>query len=157
MRYLVDALIFMLLSLFAMLWSGCISGMGYSTEDRVTAAAREYGQGVRWGRLEDAAIHLKAEQKKRFYDRHKEVEDELEINDWELISLDVDKSDKKKTRATARCEYQWTLKRQGLLQKTSTEQKWEELGGHWVMLSETRTRGKPLTLFDEPSKEAAAK
>ena len=157
MRYLVDAIIFALLSLFAMLWSGCISGMGYSTEDRVTAAAREYGPGVRWGRLEDAAIHLKVEQKKRFYEKHKEVEDELEINDWEMISLDVDKSDKKRTRATARCEYQWTLKHEGLLQKTSTEQKWEELGGRWILVSETRTKGKSLMLFDEPAKEPTAK
>jgi hypothetical protein len=154
LRYLVDVVILAILSLFAVLWGGCIAGMGYSTQDRVTEAAREYNDGVRWGRLEQAADHLQKDARDRFYERHKNVEDELEIADMEIVSLKVDKSDKKVTRATASVEYTWSLKRVGLVEKTITEQKWEEHNRDWVMVAETRKRGSPLTIFDEPAKSA---
>jgi hypothetical protein len=154
MRYLVDVVILALLSLFAVLFGGCITGMGYSSEDRVMSAAREYNEGVRWGRLEQAADHLRKPERDRFYDRHKILEEELEIADCEIISLTVDKSDKKVTRATANVEYTWTLKHVGLVEKTTVLQKWEEVSTSWVLVSETRKRGKPLTLFDEPIKDA---
>jgi hypothetical protein len=153
LRYLVDVAILAILSLFAMLWGGCIAGMGYSTEDRVTQAARDYNEGVRWGRLEKAADFLNKESRDRFYERHKNVEDELEIADMEIVSLTVDKSDKKVTRAVANVEYTWTLKRVGLLEKTTTEQKWEERSHDWVLVSETRKKGSPLTIFDEPTRK----
>ena len=153
MRYLIDVAILTLLSLFAVLFGGCLAGMGYSTEDRVTAAAREYNEGVRWGRLEKAADHLQKAERDRFYDRHKNVEDELEIADCEIVSLVIDKSDKKVTRATATVQYAWTLKRVGLVEKTTTVQKWEERDREWLLVSETRKKGSPLTLFDEPGKK----
>ena len=73
-----------------------------------------------------------------------------------MVGLDIDKSDKKHDRATARMVYTWTLKTVGLLQKTNTEQKWEETNGDWIMVSETRTKGAPLTLFEEPAKPPTA-
>jgi hypothetical protein len=135
----------------ALLVSGCIAGAGYSTRDRVTLVAREYTDGVRWGKLEQASAHLPADKRHRFFDRLKAVEDELEIADYELISLDVDKHDKKMNRATARVDYTWALKSRGLIEKTSTEQLWEERDGDWVLAAETRVRGAPLSIFDEPA------
>jgi hypothetical protein len=130
--------------------AGCIAGMGYTTRDRVTAAAREYNEGVRWGRLEQAAAHLERARRAGFVDRHKALEDELEIADYELVSLELDKSDKKLPRATARVEYTWSLKRRGLVEKTSTDQRWEERDGEWLLAAEVRVKGAPLSLFDEP-------
>jgi hypothetical protein len=153
LRVFVDAVILAILSLFAMLWGGCIAGMGYSSEDRVIQAAREYNEGVRWGRLEKAADHLMKDARDRFYERHKNVEDELEIADMEIVSVELDKSDKKVTRAVARVEYTWTLKRVGLVEKTTTEQKWEERNRDWLLVAETRKKGSPLTLFDEPERK----
>jgi hypothetical protein len=153
LRWFTELCIVVILSLVAILYSSCITGMGYSAQDRITQAAREYNDGVRWGRLEQAASHLSKDSRPQFYERHKSVEDELEIADYELVSLDLDKSDKKITRAVARVQYTWTLKRVGLLEKTYTEQKWEEQGYKWVLMSETRTKGSPLTLFDEPAKK----
>ena len=37
------------------LCAGCLAGAGYSTRDRVVAPTREYNEGVRWGRIEDAS------------------------------------------------------------------------------------------------------
>jgi hypothetical protein len=152
-RFVTELAILAILSLIAILYSGCISGFGYSQQDRVTLAAREYNNGVRWGRLEQAAMHLQQKERKHFYDQHKDLEDDLEIADCEMVSLELDKSDKKHPRAIARVEYTWSLKTVGLVEKTFTEQKWEELGGDWVMMSETRTKGEPLTLFAEPPKK----
>jgi len=128
---------------------GCVAGAGYSTRDRVTNAAREYNDGVRWGRWEQAAQHVATDSRTHFLDRHKALEDDLEIADYELVAIDIDKS-QKKYKATARVDYTWTLKRVGLVQKTSTMQRWEERSEGWVMASEERLKGAPLTLFDEP-------
>jgi hypothetical protein len=138
--------------LFALLLSaGCVAGAGYSMRDRVTAAAREYNDGVRWQKWEQAAAHIAKDTRIKFLERHQAYEDELEIADYELVAIDLDKSDKKRDRATARVDYTWTLKRQGLLQKTSTLQRWEEKEGGWMMEREERLRGAALPLFDEPA------
>jgi hypothetical protein len=150
LRYLADVMILAFLSLFAVLFGGCITGMGYSSIDRVTEATRDYNDGVRWDMLERAAGHLPQTARSRFYERHKNLEDDLEIADYEIVSLELDKSDKKMNRATCRVQYTWTLKNVGLVRKTTTEQKWEEQGSSWVMVAETRKKGSPLTLFDEP-------
>jgi len=134
----------------ALVLAGC-AGSGYSTRDKITQAAREYNDGVRWQKWEQAASHIAKDERTRFLERHQAYEDELEIADYELVAIDIDKSDKKKDKATARIDYTWTLKRQGLLQKTSTLQRWEEGSDGWVMCSEERLRGAALPLFDEPS------
>ena len=136
------------------LCAGCIAGMGYTTRDRVTLAAREYNEGVRWGKLDQAGQYVRREERERFFDRHKRLEDELQFVDFEVTQLDVDKSDKKHDRATVRVEYTWTLRSTGLVEKTATLQKWEEDHGTWTIRSETRTKGSPLTLFAEPVKAA---
>ena len=135
----------------ALTLSGCIIGGGYSTRDKVTEAAREYNDGVRWGKYDQAAKHVLRDKRDAFVERHKALEDELEIADYELTQIDIDKS-KKPTKVTARVDYTWTLKRRGLVEKTTTEQQWEERDGEWVVAREERVKGAPLSLFDEPSK-----
>ena len=154
-RFVAELTILAILSLVAILFSGCMAGMGYSAKDRVKTAAEEYNEGIRWGKLEQAGIHIKKDLRKKFWDRYKAVEDDLEIADSEMISLEVDKTDKKHDRATCRVQYSWSLKQVGLVEKTSTEQKWEEEKGEWVLVSETRTKGSPLAIFDEPAKPKA--
>lgn len=138
---------------FALALSGCMAGFGYSTMDCVTTAAREYNEDVRWGRWPQAVVHVPADQRSRFLERHKTLEDEVEIVDYEMIPLDLTKTgDKKTTRATARLAYTWTSRSSGLVEKTVTDQIWEEKGTQWVVASETRSKGAPLILFDEPAK-----
>jgi hypothetical protein len=140
----------LLLGLGLLVAGGCMSD--YSARDRVTIAAREYNDGVRWFNLEKAAKHLRKEERDRFYERHQLVEDELEIADYEVVSIEVDKSDKKKNRATARVDFTWTLKRVGIVEKTSVVEKWEEDGNTWVLARIERVRGKPLSIFSEPER-----
>src|SRR5688572_33416446 len=99
-------------ALFAMVLAGCIDGAGYTTRDRVTLALRDYNEGVRWNQLDKAGNFVPKDARDRFFEKHKAIEDELELADYEMTRLDVIKG--KKNRATARVEYQWSLKRRGL-------------------------------------------
>ena len=132
-----------------LLLAGCMPGMGYSTIDQVTNAAREYIEDVRWGRYDQAADHIPKDHRDRFVERHTSLEEDLEIADFELVNIVVDKA---KQTATARVDYTWTLKNRGIVEKTTTKQAWEKQDGHWIMASETRVKGAPLVLFDEPAK-----
>ena len=141
-------------TLFALLLcSGCIAGMGYSSLDQVTNAAREYNNDVRWGRFDQAAKHVPTDTRQRFIDKHANLAEELEIADFELTNIEVDK---KKATATARLEYTWSLKSRGIVEKTTTKQKWEKRDGDWVLAREERVKGSPLVLFDEPKAVAEA-
>jgi hypothetical protein len=132
---------------------GCMAGMGYSTMDQVTNAAREYNNDVRWGRYDQAAKHVPSTDRQRFVERHSSLEEELEIADYELVNIEVDK---KKQTASARVDYSWSLKTRGIVEKTTTRQKWERRDMDWVLASEERVKGAPLVLFDEPARTAAA-
>lgn len=128
--------------------TGCIGAMEYSSLDQVTIAAREYNQDVRWGRYDKAAKHVPVDTRQRFIDKHANLEEELDIEDFEMSGIEVDKT--KKT-ATARVEYTWSLKTRGIVEKTTTRQKWERRDGEWVLASEERVKGSPLVFFDEPA------
>ncbi len=136
--------------LLAAVLPGCLSGMGYSTADQVLNAAREYNQDVRWGRYDQAADHIPKDERERYVERRTALEDNLEIADFELVNIVIDK---KKSTAVARVEYTWTLKDQGIVKKTTTKQSWEKQGQAWVVAKETRVKGSPLVLFDEPAKD----
>ncbi len=131
--------------------TGCIGAMEYSSLDQVTIAAREYNQDVRWGRFDKAAKHVPVDTRDRFIAKHSNLEDELDIEDFEMSGIEVDKT--KKT-ATARVEYTWSLKARGIVEKTTTKQKWERRDSEWVLASEERVKGAPLVFFDEPKPAA---
>jgi hypothetical protein len=134
--------------------TGCIAALGYSTMDQVTQAAREYNEDVRWGRFDKAAKHVPGDVRQRFIDKHSNLEDDLEIAEFEMTNIEVDK---KKQTATARIDYTWSLKTRGIVEKTTTKQKWERRDSDWVVAGEERVKGTPLVFFDEPAAHAATK
>jgi hypothetical protein len=140
-----------LLIVSAVVLVGCIAGMGYSTVDQVTNAAREYNNDVRWGRYEQAATHVPSDRRARFVEKRTQLDDELEIADFELVNIVIDK---KKETASARVDYTWLLKERGIVEKTTTRQSWERRDGVWVVAEEVRLKGAPLSLFDEAPRAA---
>ncbi len=124
--------------------------MGYSSTEKVTLAAREYNEDVRWGRFDQAASKIIKEERNRFIEKRSNFGDDLEIADYEITGIEVDK---KKQTATARVEYQWMLKNRQLLEKTVTRQEWEKRGFEWVIVKEVRVKGAPLAIFDEKKAE----
>src|SRR5258706_997830 len=98
LRFAAELALLTVLAALAVLVTGCMLGDGYTARDKVTNAAREYNDGVRWGRYEIAAEHIAPERRQRFVERHKALEEELEIADYEMTGIEIDV---KKTRATA--------------------------------------------------------
>ena len=139
----------MRLLVLVLLLPGCWAGMGYSVMDQVSTAAREYNEDVRWGRYDKAAKHVPTDVRQRFIDKHANLEEDLEIADFEMTNIEVDK---KKRTATARIEYTWSLKTRGIVEKTTTKQKWESRNDEWVVAREERVKGAPLVFFDEPER-----
>jgi hypothetical protein len=127
--------------------TACIGALGFSTLDQLATAAREYNEDVRWGRYDKAAKHVPLDTRQRFIDKHSNLDEDLEIADFEMSGLEVDK---KKQTATARVDYTWSLKTRGIVEKTTTTQKWEKKDSEWIICSEERVKGSPLVFFDEP-------
>jgi hypothetical protein len=135
-------------------WTACAAGLNVSTKERASLAIREYVEGIRWGRLPDAAQYLDEERKARLFDQGKLLEEELEIADAEVVAMQIDRQDPKRTKIIARVDYVWSLKRRGIVEKTTTRQVWTDHGISFQLLEETRIGGSPLTLFDEPVRRA---
>ena len=131
--------------------AGCM--MSYSLTERVTNAAREYNDDVRWARFEQAISHVPKDARDRFLERRTALSEELEIADAEVIGIDVDR---KNDRASVRVQYSWTLRSRQLVERTVTRQEWEMEGQKWVVRKEVRVAGRPLVIFDEHPRPAVA-
>jgi hypothetical protein len=129
--------------------TACFAALGYSSLDQLATAAREYNEDVRWGRYDKAAKHVPTDIRQRFIDKHANLEEDLEIADFEMSGIELDK---KKQTATARVDYTWSLKTRGIVEKTTTKQKWEKKDSDWILASEERLKGAPLVLFEEPKR-----
>ena len=117
-RFFGELLLLGGLSLLALL-SGCMS-LDYSPRERLITAQREFTDGVRWGRLAECVQKLIAEKRVGFVDRHKALEEDLEVADWDIVSIDLDEKDslvdgKKVKKARVRVQYQWMLRNQGIV------------------------------------------
>ncbi len=142
--------------------TGCMMLLNGSARERAVTAAREYNEGIRWGRWNEVARQIEPTKRESFVARHERLNDELEFVDYEILSVTVKPTTptEKDTVALARVHYEWTLRSRGLVERTDTEQRWKEENGQWVLEQEVRTKGAPLTCFDEkevlPVKTAAA-
>src|SRR5258706_15030703 len=90
LRFAAELALLTVLAALAVLVTGCMLGDGYTARDKITNAAREYNDGVRWGRYDIAVEHVAPDLRQRFVERHKELEDELEIADYEMTGIVVD-------------------------------------------------------------------
>ena len=132
-------------ALAALLLSACMGLL--NPGDEISTTLHEYNDGVRWNRLDQAVIHLPPADRHRFVERHTGLDDQLEILDVEIQRVDVDRA---KKSAEAQVDVTWSLKNRGLVEHTVVDQSWRSRDGQWVMEKETRVKGSPLAIFDEP-------
>ena len=126
----------------AMLGGSCTTM--FSDREKLVMAVREYNDGVRWSRLDQAVGRMVPDSRQRFLDRHAALAEELDITDYDVTRIDVERE-----TATVTVEVSWSLKRRGLLERTIVVEDWKRQRGDWVLVKESRLRGAPLTLFDE--------
>jgi hypothetical protein len=117
--------------------------------DALATAVRDYNDGVRWNKLDQAARFLPLEVRQRFVDRHVQLADELEIADYEIERVDLGP---KNETAEVRVQVTWVAKARGIVEKTLVAEKWERKEGDWYMTREKRLSGAPLTYYEEDPK-----
>lgn len=124
---------------------GCLT----ATQDRqstLTRAARMFNDDWRWARWDSMVASMPADEGSLFRKRVDSLEDELEIADFEVLSINFGEDS---TSATVVAEFQWFYKSDLRVHRTTVSQSWEHNGG-WQMTEVRRTKGDRFGLVLEP-------
>jgi hypothetical protein len=113
---------------------------------------RRYHDGIRWGKLAQAAVRLPPAERDAFVNEREELGEDLRIADYELVRVRYVKG---QMRAKVRVQYIWHLDSRGIVHKTWADQMWERLGKRWILRDEHRAHGEPMPGLAEPPPEAA--
>lgn len=108
---------------------------------------RGYHDGIRWGKLAQAAVRLPPAERDAFVDEREELADELRIADVELVRVRYVKG---QMRAKVRVQYIWHLDSRGIVHKTWADEIWERRGKRWILEDEHRAHGEPMPGLAEP-------
>lgn len=134
------------------LLTGC--GAAPKRGEEMMESVRTYNDGVRWGRLANAASRVPPDQRDDFIDEHDELAEELHITDWEVVRVKKVSDGK----AAVHVKYSWYQDAEGIVRETTAEQRWERHGKAWLIVEERRTRGVEMPglaeQLDEPAKAA---
>lgn len=119
--------------------------------DSLADSIRQYNEGVRWQRYDNAAIHVPPAERSEFVDALDTRSKDLRITDYEVVRVDQ-KTDK---LAQVQVKMSWYLDSEQTLRETSAVQTWERHGKTWWVVEETRLRGKEMPgLREDPSSVA---
>ena len=119
-------------------------------EDLMTRV-RQYTEGLRWRRYEDAAMLLAAVNRESFLEERDDLDEDLRIDATDIIRVRVGgKGDK----AEVRIRYGWYLNSEGLVKKTTALQEWEKRSDRWVLVTEVLHKGEPMPGLGEKDETA---
>ena len=125
--------------------AGCANGL-FSDRDRLKMALEEYHDGLRWGKVEASAAHLPVAERLRFAERFQQLQGDLEVMDYEVQRIEWDRP---RGIANVRVDVSRSLKRRGIVERSVLEQRWQEVGGGWLIARQRRIAGAALPLLDE--------
>ncbi len=114
--------------------------------DKLYDSTRAYNRSLRWGDWDRAAEYIPQASADAFLDSHMAVEDELVVIDYEMTRLEVDKQN---GIATSQVQIHWHTDRQLVVRRTTVDHLWQWHEGHWVLVDERRSGGRPLAIFAE--------
>ena len=113
-------------------------------------SVRNYNEGIRWQRYENAAIHVPAAERAQFVDDADERSKDVKITDYEIVKVEQ-KTDRV---ALVQVKVSWYRDSEGTLRETQARQTWERHGKTWLVIDETRVRGTEMPgLREPPTKE----
>jgi len=126
--------------------SGCLSGT-QRRQETLARASREFTEGLRWGRYDQVASHLSAEEARLFSQRLGYVGPELAMADAEITSINLADD---ATHATVIADFSWYNQRKALVRSATLQQEWAWQDGRWLCVSQRRLRGDRFPLVPEP-------
>jgi hypothetical protein len=135
MRPIVDLLFAII---FAM---GACSGVKPRSQDNLNEAVLLFNEGVRWGRLQEVMPRLAPDNTAHFLEMHEGFGKEVKVSDYEIINTNVDWE---KQTAVVMVKVTWYRITQMEEFTTVISQRWEEIGGEWMMMAETYQTGEPF-------------
>jgi hypothetical protein len=121
-------------------------------EDALMRTAREFNDGIRWGRDDSVLDHLTPTEAQGLQGRRAALGDDFVMADQEVKSMKIlEGSDK----ATVVAEFTWFDQRRGVVQKSTVEEHWEWRENVWLVASWRRVGGARFPLVPEPVAPAA--
>jgi hypothetical protein len=130
-----------------LLAAGCGATGGKNAD--LVADVRGYGDGMRWGDFNSAALRLRPAQRSGFMDQREQLAEDLRIADWEMRRMTYSDD---RNRAEVHIEWTWLLDSRGIVHTTVTRQAWSRHGKSWILDREERLRGDPMPGVVEPKR-----
>ncbi len=129
----------------ALLAAACMSP-GQRREESLQRVAHEFNDGVRWNREDQVLRSLPPNEGRLMRARRADLGDDFVVADHEVTSIMMGAG---ADRATVTAVFSWFNQRQGVVKKSTIEQKWEFLDAHWVVTSQRRVSGERFPLIPE--------
>jgi hypothetical protein len=94
--------------------------------------------------LERSAQRIPAERRTEFLFERDRLADELMIDDYEVVFLEMGKGEDKGEKATVQVRWTWHRDSKGIVHKTTTRQSWSRKGKRWLLTAEEHLLGEPM-------------
>jgi len=114
--------------------------------DSLNRTAREFNDGLRWGRDDQVMSCLGPDDARALRTRRADLGDDLVIADHEVKSIQIAPGAE---AATVVAEFSWFNQRRNIVQKTTVEQTWTWSENHWTVTDQRRIAGDRFPLVPE--------
>ena len=114
--------------------------------DSLNKTAREFNDGLRWGREDQVMSCLSPEEGRALRARRADLGDELVIADHEVKSIQVAPG---ADTATVVAEFSWFTQHRNVVEKTTLEETWTWSENHWTVTDQRRIGGDRFPLVPE--------
>jgi hypothetical protein len=129
----------------ALLAAACMAPSQRRAES-LTKVAREFNDGLRWGRDEQVLACLSADDARALRARKADLGDDLVIADHEVKSIQIAPDAE---TATVVAEFSWFNQRRNIVQKSTVEETWTWSVNHWLVTDQRRIAGARFPLVPE--------
>jgi hypothetical protein len=119
---------------------------GQRREESLQRLAHEFNDGLRWNQQDAVLRCLPPGEAQLMRARRADLGEDFVVADHEVTSIMLAAGADK---ATVVAEFSWFNQRQGVLKKSTIEEKWEFLDSHWVVTSQRRLSGERFPLIPE--------
>lgn len=124
----------------------CMATPSQRRVESLTKVAREYNDGLRWGRDEPVLACLSAQDARALRARRADLGDDLVIADHDVKSIQIAPDAE---TASVVAEFSWFSQRRNIVQKTTVEETWTWSVNHWLVTEQRRISGDRFPLVPE--------